>query len=744
MHIFDSLTSLRAKYALAVLPPLVVAYVLSTALFAFIAHQGLMRRAEDRAENLLALKCASLAQPMWNFNLDYVRLNLESVLLTPDVVEAAVFDDKGKEVAGVRRGSEAEGETRILSHDIVFDAGGRPARVGRMRLTVDFAGIREQMLSALAVIAGLLFVVVAIVALAMFEVQRHIAGRPLERLDEAIRSAGRGEPSPVQWSSRDEIGRVIASYNEMLARLTARERALEKANTAKNEFLAVMSHEIRTPMNVLLGACEMLQRSRLDPEQRECAALMASSGGLLMNLLSDILDFSKIEAGEIALECLPFDLASLVGEVCRLFGPTAERKGLALLCCAEPSVGGRRLGDPVRLRQVLVNLLGNAVKFTPKGSVILRAASWGGDSVRFEVSDTGIGISPTAQATIFDPFCQADSSTTRRFGGTGLGLTISKRLVAMMGGRLEVASEEGRGSTFFFSIDLPGAQDTTDRTPDAAVREPGSCPAEPSACGPGPQGSPSGDVRLPQARLLLVEDAEENRRILRIFLRGQPLALDEAVSGGQAVGSFVREQSGDAPYDAVLMDIEMPGMNGLEAAGRMRAVEEAGGLPRTPLIALTAHATREYDKSCLEAGFDEVLHKPLRRENLMAVLTRRLVPGACPAAIPAAMTGADRPGGDEGPDAGTDPALIPYVPQFIELSRRRIAEMEAALAAGDMDGLARHGHSLKGSAGPFGFQCLADVGRALERAATANDRAVCNRLVDEARACIENGAPAAG
>ena len=381
----------------------------------------------------------------------------------------------------------------------------------------------------------------------------------------------------------------------------AREVALE-ASRAKSEFLANMSHEIRTPLNGVLGMAEHLEFTELDEEQRECVRTIGSSGKALLGVINDILDFSKIEAGRIELEYLDFNIADVLREVADVAGVRAREKGIELRTDLDPDLPEAVNGDPTRLRQVLLNLSSNAVKFTESGNVTLRVAVQSRDDsgyrVRFEVRDTGIGIPGDRQEGLFRPFSQADASTTRRFGGTGLGLTISRDLVGMMDGEIELESIEGEGSTFWFDIRLGQPQQPLIEALQQA--------AEPEA------GAPSDASSL---SILLVEDNGVNELVARRFLERMGHRVTSAGHGEIALECLERER-----FDAVLMDCQMPVMDGYEATRRIRAGESEG--QHLTVIAMTAHAMEGAREECIAAGMDEYLTKPIQRDALEQVLNR--------------------------------------------------------------------------------------------------------------------------
>jgi PAS domain S-box-containing protein len=390
--------------------------------------------------------------------------------------------------------------------------------------------------------------------------------------------------------------RLLETQNHELAR--ARESAVATSR-ATADFLSTMSHEIRTPMNGVLGFVQLLLDTDLTLEQLDWLKTIRASGETLLTIVNDILDFSKAEAGRLELESVPVDLADLARGVVALFAPRAREKGLSLSASVAHEAEGRWLCDPVRVRQILTNLVGNALKFTQQGSIeVAIGARDGAPGILLRVRDTGIGIAPEHQAHLFQPFAQADKSTTRRFGGTGLGLAIVKKLVERMGGTVELQSESGRGATFSIVLPLERA---------ASAEEP--VPALPSALVPATV--EPGATR--PARLLLVDDNLVNQKVALAMLRKLGYAAEVAGDGKAALEAVQR-----TAYDLVFMDGEMPEMDGLEAARRIREREDAG--PHVPIVAMTARAMDGDRERCLAAGMDDYITKPIRFEDLRRVL----------------------------------------------------------------------------------------------------------------------------
>jgi len=385
------------------------------------------------------------------------------------------------------------------------------------------------------------------------------------------------------------------------------------AAKAKSAFLANMSHELRTPLNGVLAMASALERTELSAAQHDMLSIISVSADSLQILLSDILDLAKIEAGRIDLQRDPLAPAALARHVAALFSEPSRQKGLTFEIEADAQSASMVLGDSVRLTQILTNFCSNAVKFTTAGGVKSRVSSYRDGqtmSVRFDVTDTGIGMSPEAKARIFERFSQGDGSITRRFGGTGLGLSISKQLVDLMGGRIQVESWEGLGTTFSLFVNLPLA-DMIGAAPNSA-QDATATQAAPRVSPPtatGPQDRPS---------LLLVEDHPTNRQVIQIIL-GDLVNLDMAFDGRQGL-----EAASRLAYDVILMDMQMPIMDGLSATREIRAFEQASGRPRTPIIMLSANALPEHIQASLQAGADSHLAKPVTADALLEAVDSAL------------------------------------------------------------------------------------------------------------------------
>jgi len=572
----------------------------------------------------------------------------------------------------------------------------------------------------------------------------------------------RGEAQPLRLLVLEDLTDLRARED----RLREAKEAAEAASRAKSQFLANMSHEIRTPMNGVLGMTELLLGTGLSQQQRRFAQAVYRSGESLLAIINDILDLSKIEAGRLELDCCDFDLRTLVGDVLELQAARAADKRVELSCRIAPAVPAIVHGDPLRVRQVLTNLVGNAIKFTERGQVLVRVdaeadAEFGTPAgagaratvrLRFEVSDTGIGIRAEVLERLFAPFMQADQSMSRRYGGTGLGLAISRQLVELMGGRIEVESEAGRGSVFRFDLRVrSGGSAPSAQAIGAGAAAEVADGAEPWPQAEGPAGAPAEVAQAAAARVLLVEDNAVNQEVARAMLEDLGARVQVAGDGRVALELLAHQV-----FDLILMDCQMPELDGFETLRRLRDPALTPHLPAAarsvPVVALTANALAGDEARCRAAGFDDYLAKPVRQGQLAQIVQRHdratgahaagHEPASASRTAPAPTDAAGQAGAPD--QGGTQPAeldaqmlasiadlercgaprlLQRLIDTYVDSAARLMAGGAAALAVGDTAALRQAMHTLKSSSASLGGAALAGRCAAIEAAARAGDLA---------------------
>jgi len=636
--------SIRDKLTLIIMLASGAGILLGVAGFGLYQVRLLRAAAAQSLQTVAEVIAAGCAAPLAFSDPKAAAEVLDTLEAVESVVAAAVYDARGRSFVVYESDSAGHGRIpdRPLPDGARFHAdrlevsttvrnGGE--QIGTVFLAARVTGYRE-MLALYLPFAGAFILCGAVVAWLASSILRRTVSDPLLELAGTARQISVEHNYAVRAARRsnDEIGLLIDAFNEMLDQIERQDRELrrhrehleeqvaartaelvrlneelrrakdaaEEASRLKSQFLANISHDLRTPMNGVIGMTALALKTELSEEQRDYLTTVLTSAESLLCLLNDILDFSKIEAGKLTLEAIPFDLREVVEQTIKSLKVFADQKGLAVRWRVDPAIPERLVGDPVRFRQILTNLVSNAIKFTDCGGVDveveLESAANEEAVLRVAVRDTGIGIPPEKIKAIFEPFTQADGSTTRRFGGTGLGLSISSRLAELMGGRIWVESEVGKGSVFFVTLRLAVAP--------AEVAKPSTAPARDGPCAA---------ARL---RILVAEDNPINQRVAARILELDGHQVTLAGDGRQAW-----ELASSRPFDLILMDVQMPVMSGLEAARLIRERERSRG-GHIPIIALTASAMKGDRERCLEAGMDDYLSKPLRPSALREMIAR--------------------------------------------------------------------------------------------------------------------------